>query len=57
MRTIKAETINDSGLITRDQAAPVARSGNYEPVRCNAMKHGILSRLAVLGYGRTCWRN
>ena len=50
MRTIQAEAINDSGLITRDQAAPVARAGNYEPVRFNAMKHGILSRLAVLAH-------
>ena len=50
MQTIQAEAINDSGLITRDQVAPVARSGNYEPVRFNAMKHGILSRLAVLAH-------
>lgn len=50
MRTIEAEAINDSGLITRDQPAPVATSSNYEPVRFNAMKHGILSRLAVLAH-------
>ncbi len=50
MATIEAETINDTTLITRDEAAPVARSGNYEPVRFNAMKHGILSRLAVLAH-------
>ena len=50
MRTIEAETINDAALITRDEAAPVARSGNYEPVRFNALKHGILSRLAVLAH-------
>jgi len=50
MRTIKAETINEAALITRDQAAPVAMVGSYEPVRFNAMKHGILSRLAVLAH-------
>ena len=50
MQTIEAEAINDSGLITRDQVAPVATAGNYEPVRFNAMKHGILSRLAVLAH-------
>lgn len=50
MRTIEAETINEAVLITREQPAPVAMSGNYEPVRFNAMKHGILSRLAVLAH-------
>ena len=50
MATIQAETINPATVITRDEAAPVARSGNYEPVRFNAMKHGILSRLAVLAH-------
>ena len=37
-------------MITRDESAPVATVGNYEPVRFNAMKHGILSRLAVLAH-------
>lgn len=50
MATIEAETINEVALITRDEAAHVAQSGNYEPVRFNAMKHGILSRLAVLAH-------
>jgi hypothetical protein len=50
MATIEVETINEATLITRDEAAPVARSGNYEPVRFNAMKHGILSKLAVLAH-------
>jgi hypothetical protein len=50
MRTIEAETINPTTVITRDEAAPVARSGNYEPVRFNAMKHGILSKLTVLAH-------
>ena len=50
MRTIEAETNNPATLISRDEAAPVATVGNYEPVRFNAMKHGILSRLAVLAH-------
>ena len=50
MRTIEAEAINEAVLITSDQAAPVATAGNYEPVRFNAMKHGILSQLAVLAH-------
>lgn len=50
IRTIEAEMINEAALITRDEAASVARSGNYEPVRFNAMKHGILSRLTVLAH-------
>jgi hypothetical protein len=50
MRTIEAEAINEAALITRDDAAPVATVGNYEPVRFNAMKHGILSKLAVLAH-------
>ena len=50
MRTIEAETLTDTTVITRDEAATVATVGNYEPVRFNAMKHGILSRLAVLAH-------
>lgn len=50
MRTIEAETINEAALIARDDSAPVAPTGNYEPVRFNAMKHGILSRLVVLAH-------
>lgn len=50
MATIEAETINEAALITRDEAAPEAQGGNYEPVRFNAMKHGILSRLVVLAH-------
>ena len=50
MATIEAETINPAALITRDETAPLTRSGNYEPVRFNAMKHGILSKLAVLAH-------
>lgn len=50
MRNIDTETITDTTIITRDESAPVATLGNYEPVRFNAMKHGILSRLAVLAH-------
>lgn len=50
MRTIEAEAVTDTTIITREEATPVARSGNYDPVRFNAMKHGILSRLAVLAH-------
>jgi len=50
MRTIEAETIKNEVLKTRDESTPVATVGNYEPVRFNAMKHGILSRLAVLAH-------
>ena len=50
MTTIEAKTINGVAVITCDETEPVARSGNYEPVRFNAMKHGILSRLAVLAH-------
>ena len=50
MRTIETETMTDTTIITRDESAPVATVGNYEPVRFNAMKHGILSRLAVLAH-------
>lgn len=32
------------------EPAPIGTVGNYEPVRFNAMKHGILSRLVVLAH-------
>lgn len=50
MPTIEAATNNEAVLIARDEAVPVTRSGSYEPVRFNAMKHGILSKLAVLAH-------
>ncbi len=49
MATIEAETTKEAVLVTRDEE-PVSRTGNYEPVRFNAMKHGILSRLVVLAH-------
>jgi hypothetical protein len=50
MRTNEVVTTNEVALIARDDVAPELRSGNYEPVRFNAMKHGILSKLAVLAH-------
>ena len=50
MQTIEAVATNETALTTCDEAAPEARRGNYEPVRFNAMKHGILSKLAELGH-------
>ena len=50
MQIIEAEAINEAALITRDETVPIVKAGNYEPVRFNAMKHGILSRLVVLAH-------
>jgi hypothetical protein len=50
MRTIEAKTINETAVITREEGVPVSTTGNYEPMRFNALKHGILSRLAVLAH-------
>lgn len=50
MATNEAETNGLATVIARDEIAPVGRAGNYESVRFNAMKHGILSRLAVLAH-------
>lgn len=49
MQTIEA--INESAVIpyTHDPV-PVTNPANYEAVRFNAMKHGILSRLVVLAH-------
>ncbi|MGE5470289.1 MAG: hypothetical protein ACM3X0_05770 [Bacteroidota bacterium] len=33
-----------------EEPAPLAKAGNYEPVKGNALKHGILSRLVVLAH-------
>jgi hypothetical protein len=50
MQTIKAETVTGSVAVSPHEPVPVARSSNYESVRLNAMKHGILSRLVVLAH-------
>lgn len=52
MRTIEAEPINKTAVIAcqaTEEAVP-AVTDNYEAVRFNAMKHGILSRLVVLAH-------
>lgn len=35
---------------TAEEPAPIVKAGNYEPVKGNALKHGILSRLVVLAH-------
>lgn len=53
MRIIETEMINRSAVVTfpkSNQTATAATGGNYDPVRFNALKHGILSRLAVLAH-------
>lgn len=44
---------NDSAVIVlsaNEEGAPAAQNNNYEAVRHNAMKHGILSRYTVLSH-------
>lgn len=48
MATIEA--INEAVPMASEEASLTATAGNYEPVRFNAMKHGILSRLVVLAH-------
>lgn len=53
MQTNEAEPISDGAVITisaSSETAPATTTGNYEAVRFNAMKHGILSRLTVLAH-------
>ena len=53
MQTNEVEPISDGAVITlsaSNESAPAAATGNYEAVRFNAMKHGILSRLTVLAH-------
>ncbi len=50
MAIIEADASNAVTPISCDKAEPVARSGNYAPVRFNALKHGILSKHAVLAH-------
>ena len=42
------ESTSQAVVINCDEMHSGARESNYEPVRFNALKHGILSRLAVL---------
>jgi hypothetical protein len=50
MQTMEGKTLTEMTVMPRDESRSVPKVGNYEPVRFNAMKHGILSRLAVLGH-------
>lgn len=52
MQTIETKPMNETTVIafpTTDEATPTVND-NYEAVRFNAMKHGILSRLVVLAH-------
>lgn len=47
------KTIRNNPIVlfpTVEEPAPVVKAGNYEPVKGNALKHGILSRLVVLAH-------
>jgi hypothetical protein len=50
MQSIQTDTLNDTALISHDEALPVTSDGSYQQVRFNATKHGILSRLVVLAH-------
>lgn len=51
MSTTKPKRSNPIVLFpTVEEPAPVAKAGSYEPVKGNALKHGILSRLVVLAH-------
>ena len=50
MRTIESEATTVIPLPADEATRPAVTAGNYEAVRFNAMKHGILSRLAVLAH-------
>ena len=50
MQTIDAEVIPNSSVMTCPATDIDTGTANYEAVRFNAMKHGILSRLVVLAH-------
>lgn len=50
MQTIEAEVGTNSIVMTCPAAGTETPAANYDAVRFNAMKHGILSRLAVLAH-------
>jgi len=50
MQTIEADVQTNSVVMTFPAAETETPAANYEAVRFNAMKHGILSRLAVLAH-------
>ena len=56
MEKIMQTLENDSTVVTFPAtAAAETPQNNYEAVRYNAMKHGILSRLAVLAHALHTW--
>jgi hypothetical protein len=50
MQTIESEVVTGSIVTARPTAGTDTPVASYEAVRFNAMKHGILSRLAVLAH-------
>ena len=51
MSATKAKRSNPIVLFpTAEEPAPIVKAGKYEPVKGNALKHGILSRLVVLAH-------
>jgi hypothetical protein len=50
MQTIYPEVIPNSNVMTRPPTDIDTGAANYEAVRFNALKHGILSQLAVLAH-------
>lgn len=50
MTISKSKSIGISELIIPEKVMPAEKVGNYEPVRFNALKHGILSKLTVLAH-------
>lgn len=53
MEAIERASVGKSAVVpfqTSAETAPVPKTGAYEAVRFNAMKHGILSKLAVLAH-------
>lgn len=53
MQATEVKSMNQNTVIplpVNQEAGPAATAGNYETVRFNAMKHGILSKLTVLAH-------
>lgn len=50
MRSNANNLMNEQKELAFENAPSSSRNGNYKAVRFNAMKHGILSRLAVLAH-------
>ena len=50
MQTLESEVVTDFGVMTCPATTAETPPDSYETVRFNALKHGILSRLAVLAH-------